>query len=442
MNKVIQAVWSSMLNNTENARPYLSILGVILLVAFLAFYFLNLLFFIPEANENFFLRILITACGFFLIYRQYCPRFMLAIFPLIFYFILLFSFPFFFSFMLFSNPDSSIWQINGLVGFVLLSFFLDWISFVFLSCIGVLLAYYAVPGGVIIDQHLIAVFGSYSAPIIYFIIFSSKRNQMQEEREEFNLRIKLLNEELEEKIRERTIDLEKALAIKTDFLNNISHEIRAPIQGFAVISEGLVEYWKEFSEEKRYECAVVIANNATRILDLILNLLDMSKFQAGKMILDLKCICFSDLVEIIIEECRDLYLNKKLIKIEFIKGEEVFVNADRNRMLQVLRNLFYNAIKFSPNYSVIKVNVSEKDNNLHFIISDEGIGLDKEEFNKIFEPFEQGGRSNKYYGGTGLGLSISKEIVNAHGGKIWAENNFDIGASFHFTLPVYKKLSE
>ncbi|AIL65834.1 Sensory/regulatory protein RpfC [Rickettsiales bacterium Ac37b] len=248
---------------------------------------------------------------------------------------------------------------------------------------------------------------------------------------------------LEQKVQERTFELEQALAIKTEFLNNISHEIRTPIQGFTNISEGLVEHWNDFDDERKFELANQIAINANRLSSLLNHLLDLSKFQAGKMILDLKQIKLNDLLESSVDECKNLYVKNKQLNFKIIATQtNNLITADLERLQQVIRNLLTNAIKFSPNNGSITILIQDTElilNKINVVqatqitVKDEGISIPEHELRTIFLPFTQSSLAKA--GGTGLGLTISKEIIAAHHGKIWAENNSDQGGSIHFVIP-------
>ncbi|AIL65618.1 Sensor histidine kinase [Rickettsiales bacterium Ac37b] len=321
-----------------------------------------------------------------------------------------------------------------------------------------------------LHNNLIGVFGSYSAPIIYFIIFSSKRKELYEKRNDYHHKIaelnnqledkvskrtaeleqahaevKLANESLEQKVEERTAELKQALAAKTEFLNNMSHEIRTPMQGFTAISTSLVEHWQEFNDERKYELADKIASNAKRLSSLLNHLLDLSKFQAGKMRLSLEKIDLNLIITEMIDEAQTLYINGKQLQINFTPLKDAFILADKERIGQVLRNLFVNSIKFSPNNSTITVSLKlseityddqNKSEAYHFAIKDEGVGVPENELYTIFEVFVQSSKTKTRAGGTGLGLAICKEIIDAHHGEIWAENNQDQGATFNFVIPI------
>jgi len=250
------------------------------------------------------------------------------------------------------------------------------------------------------------------------------------------------NNSLEQKVAERTEELEIALKAKTEFLNNMSHEVRTPITGVEGISQGLVDNWDKFNDAERLDFAKKVASNATRLRSLVGNLLDLSKFTAGKMILDFKNMNLNESVHSMIDEVQELYLQNKPISFKFNESFKASIVADSERISQVMRNLFVNAIKFSPadkdstiTASLEKTKLGDKDAIL-FRLSDEGVGVPENELEAIFDPFTQSTKTKTRAGGTGLGLSICKEIIEAHGGKIWAENNKKVGASFSFIIPA------
>ena len=272
-----------------------------------------------------------------------------------------------------------------------------------------------------------------------------RENLVRKQLFEANNKIKLSNADLEQKVAMRTKDLERALATKTEFLNNMSHEIRTPIQGLTGLSQSLVEHWKVLTEDKRFEISIHLANNSKRLLSLIGNLLDLSKFAAGKMLLTFQKTDFNLLVEDMIEECKILYVNKRKIKFEFKNNGSIFAYIDYERISQVLRNLFVNAIKFSRDNSVISIssNIINNTNDkgdiikaIQFSISNEGVNIPEDEIKLIFDPFTQSTNTKTKAGGTGLGLAICREIIIGHYGKIWAENNASGGANFNFVIPI------
>jgi two-component system sensor histidine kinase ChiS len=269
---------------------------------------------------------------------------------------------------------------------------------------------------------------------------SSVRRQLFEA----NNKIQLINSDLEQKVIERTKDLQHALSVKTEFLNNMSHEIRTPVQGITGLSEGLVESWGVLDEDKRLQIANHVASNGRRLLSLVGNLLDLSKFTAGKMLLTFHKTEFNSLVEDMIEESKTLYVDDKKIKFKFINQEPIYAVIDHERIMQVLRNLFVNAIKFSYKNGIINIISSKTESTddkgniikvVQFSIANKGTGIPDDEIKTIFDPFTQSTKTKTSAGGTGLGLTICREIISGHKGRIWAENNGD-STNFSFIVPV------
>jgi two-component system sensor histidine kinase ChiS len=254
---------------------------------------------------------------------------------------------------------------------------------------------------------------------------------------------------LEKRVQERTFELEKALKAKTEFLNNISHEVRTPIQGVTAISQGLVEHWSSFDENRRYDLAKEIARNSDRLFSLVNSLLDLSQFEATKMTFNLQPNDLEVIVAEIIEECKPLWTGKGLeVGLIKAKGINTITNFDPIKIGQVVRNLLANAIKFTSEGKII-INLSEstakyvdgrKAKGLLCSVKDEGIGVPEEELEEIFNPFTQSSRTKTGAGGTGLGLAICHEIIRAHNGKVWVENNkSEKGATFKFIIPYPSK---
>lgn len=258
--------------------------------------------------------------------------------------------------------------------------------------------------------------------------------------------IKLAKESLEQHVIERTSDLQKALQAKTEFLNNISHEMRTPVHGVMNFSDILVEFWSHFDDEKRLEIARDLQGSSERLHSLVNNLLDMSKYKADKMTIMVAEADIADVTAAVMHDCRPLYLHKKDITLKLDKAEcSTLAVFDKNRIMQVIRNLTANAIKFTDSGTITAQITLEdfkygrnKIAGIRFSLHDEGKGVPEDELEEIFVPFSQSSRTKTGAGGTGLGLSISKEIIDSHKGRIWAENNPDgKGSTFSFILPVH-----
>jgi signal transduction histidine kinase len=265
--------------------------------------------------------------------------------------------------------------------------------------------------------------------------------------------IQYAKEHLEEKVAERTQDLEKVMEVKSQFLSNMSHEIRTPIHGIMNYADFLVQDWNILDKDKKYEFVKKLYTNSGRLLSLINNLLDLSKLDAGKMEFYAHKENMVTLIEGIIEECEALYMQNKNIEIEFIYDKNMPNNAvfDPERIAQVVRNLLSNAIKFTSKGKIRLILESvkfKKDNGsriqgIQLSLQDEGIGIPEDELEYIFDKFNQSAKTKTGAGGTGLGLAISKEIIKAHKGIIWAENNpNNIGSVFKFIIPVHQQRND
>lgn len=432
--KFCREIWDIMSKSTKESEVFFVPFGYLLVIGYLGFYYFNLFVAEPTGYENLTMRFIVAILGIGLIFKKYWIHYVKKIVPIYWYFTLIYSLPFFFFFMLFNNPQSNIWQINGLVGMVTLTFFVDWRGYIALTAIGTSLAYIAfcVTHGVMTSPlSLLGVIGSYSAPIIYLVLFSYRRRQLYKDQ--------LLAEEkaFNAKLLKQSSDLRKALSIKNEFLNNISHEVRTPISGVVNISELLVENWQKYSEEEKYSNMKVVTSSGKRLLMLMHNILDLSKFESGKMSMSITPGNLEELIREMVIECNLLYLNNNqnvILELHIQPNLDSNIDMDYERITQVMRNLIGNAIKFTPTGKV-KIFLQKQGNYLEVIVRDEGVGVPENELEEIFSSFVQSSRTKNKAGGTGLGLALCKETILAHNGRIWAQNNQSKGSSFYFLLP-------
>jgi len=232
--------------------------------------------------------------------------------------------------------------------------------------------------------------------------------------------------------------LEYATKAKSEFLASMSHELRTPLNSIIGFSQLLEAGMAGELNEKQKHYINNTANAGIFLLNLINDILDLSKIEAGKITLNIGKIPIQATVEettILIKE--KAMKHNIVIKKEFEPGLDS-IEADKQRVKQILFNLLSSAVKFSKEEGgTITITARKADENVQISVSDTGIGMKAENIGKLFQKFEQldKGISEKY-GGTGLGLAITKQLVELHGGRIWATSKFGEGSTFTFTLPL------
>ncbi len=256
-------------------------------------------------------------------------------------------------------------------------------------------------------------------------------------------------EQYEREIREKNVALEKANRelkkldqLKSDFIASVSHDIRTPLnsvqESIALILDGVVNT----GEEKGKKVLEIAKRSINRLTAMINDLLDFSKLEAGKMRVHIEPRDVQILIDEVLGSLKSL-AGKKRIKLNFHSVEGFpKIACDAERMIQVLTNLAGNAIKFTPENGAVTVQLEAAANDrINIIVSDTGIGIAREDLERIFERFEQvKGANSMERKGTGLGLSICKELVKLHGGEIWAESELGKGSRFIISLPLAQKV--
>jgi signal transduction histidine kinase len=248
-----------------------------------------------------------------------------------------------------------------------------------------------------------------------------------------------LFEEVQARTRElaKTVDdLEIASQHKSQFVANMSHELRTPLAAILGYAELMQEGFYEPLGQKSMDALTRIRSNGKHLLGLINTVLDIAKIESGQFSLNLGEYAVESVVETVRAATESLAETKKLtLKTDVAKRLPVGL-GDEQRLTQVLLNLVGNAIKFTDTG---EVRVTASAANSHFTVSvtDTGPGIPADQLTSVFEQFHQVDSSNtKAKGGTGLGLAISKQIVEMHGGRIWAESSLGKGATFRMELPI------
>jgi two-component system sensor histidine kinase GlrK len=225
--------------------------------------------------------------------------------------------------------------------------------------------------------------------------------------------------------------------LKADFFSLMAHELRTPVasikEGTDLLLKGIGEEFKE----KRNTVLTIIAEESNRLIDLVNSLLDLSKMEAGMMSFSLETLDLKPLINRAISGIEPLAMTKNVsIKMK-IPPDLPYVKMDAERILQALRNLIGNAVKFTPVGGQVTISARAVEKGVNVSVADTGPGIPKEELDSIFDKFRQATiASYSKIKGTGLGLAIVKHIINAHGGKVWVESEPGCGSIFIFLLPA------
>lgn len=239
-------------------------------------------------------------------------------------------------------------------------------------------------------------------------------------------------------------DLKHLDQLKNEFLANTSHELRTPLNGIIGIAESLMDgATGELSQQTTANLGLIVASGR-RLSSLINDILDFSKLRHNTLQLQLKAVDLRSITNVILTLSQPMVAGKNLQLINSIPAELPLVEADENRLQQILYNLVGNAIKFTPSgrveISAEVINASSEIQTNPYIaiaITDTGIGIAEDKLERIFESFEQAdGFTAREYSGTGLGLTVTKQLVELHGGEIYVDSQLGKGSKFTFTLPI------
>jgi signal transduction histidine kinase len=234
--------------------------------------------------------------------------------------------------------------------------------------------------------------------------------------------------------------------LKNEYINVAAHEIKTPIQPIIALAELLQQEWIIHNTEKNKEYLDIILRNSKRLKQTTDALLDSARIESGSFSLTKEKFNLKEMITEILKENEQIIQHKKNLKLIYESSEtnQIIIEADRNRLSQIIHNLLNNAINFTNEGSITviverkKDKINGKDDEILVSIKDTGTGIHTEILPKLFEKFAS---KPTIAGGTGLGLFISKNIIEMHGGRIWATNNDaenkeSTGSTFTFSLPV------
>jgi len=223
---------------------------------------------------------------------------------------------------------------------------------------------------------------------------------------------------------------------KTEFLSITSHELRSPITPMKAQLQMLEQGYFGKLNKKQKESLEIIIRNTDRLDNIIMDFLEISRIEAARLKFNFR---ETDLTETLSETVKFMegFAKEKNIKLVLNYDKLPIIEADPDRISQVLRNLINNAIKFSEENSKIEISVKLREKDILFSVKDYGKGISSDDQIRIFEPFYQVEKhSRRKYGGTGLGLAICRGIVESQNGKIWVESKLGKGSNFCFTIPL------
>jgi PAS domain S-box-containing protein len=244
-----------------------------------------------------------------------------------------------------------------------------------------------------------------------------------------------------EEIRNENERLVFANRSKSEFIANMSHELRTPLNSIIGFSELLKKKIRGELNKKQERYVENVLNSSKFLLNLINDILDLSKVESGKIELIIERVSVPVVISETLTLLKERASHNKVVLVKELDPELDFIEADKQRVKQVLFNLLNNAIKFSKTEGgTVKVISKKKGSTAVISVCDTGIGIREEDLGKLFEEFEQINPDiTRKYGGTGLGLAISKKLAELHGGIITVESRYGVGSTFTFSLPIEVK---
>ncbi|MFH0887214.1 MAG: HAMP domain-containing sensor histidine kinase [bacterium] len=274
------------------------------------------------------------------------------------------------------------------------------------------------------------------------VVDSVALSHVAEERAKLLHKVSDFNKELEKTVADRTaelmrvnFELDSANQAKTEFLHNVSHELRTPLTSLIGYAQILQEEAPSIGAEQLKQIQG-IERNSRNLLRLINDLLSISRIESGKMELSMENIQLLPIVDDMFNIMKSIAAVKNITLEQHIEIGASEIYADEEKLEHILMNLLDNAIKYTPPSGKVTLWITEEPDDVKFIVQDNGIGMKREDMERIFDKFTKGDNAEKgSMKGIGLGLAIVKSFVEAQGGKIWVESEEDKGSKFIFTLP-------
>lgn len=295
------------------------------------------------------------------------------------------------------------------------------------------------------DQEMIGLLGEVTSNLTFALDAMKK----EEQRTAAEAEIRKLNDELEDRVRRRTVELdqanrelkqrnleiERANSMKSQFLARISHELRTPLNAITGFSDLLAEETTGSLTDRQRRYVARIQGGAGHLLNLINEILDLSRIEAGRIELNLEDLNVHATLADVLATTAPLATARNIMVENLIAGG-LLVRADRVRVQQIFFNLLSNAIKFTPEGGRVRIDSALEDGWVVLRVMDTGVGVPVDLHEAIFQEFFQADAQREGVQGTGLGLSITRRLVELHGGRIWVESEVGRGSTFSFTFPL------
>jgi len=246
----------------------------------------------------------------------------------------------------------------------------------------------------------------------------------------------LINAKLYRQLERQSAALEVASQHKSEFLASMSHELRTPLNAIIGFSEVLLERMFGGLNERQDDYLRDIWSSGKHLLELLNDILDLSKIEAGQMVLNRSEFAVRESLEYCLSMVRERALQQRILLSLDVDPEVGLLDADRLRFRQVVLNLLSNAVKFTPDGGRVDVRSFIRGQDLVVLVADTGVGVPAEDRERIFDSFQQGTMHSEQTEGTGLGLTLSKRILELHGGRIWVESEAGKGSTFGIALPT------
>jgi signal transduction histidine kinase len=229
---------------------------------------------------------------------------------------------------------------------------------------------------------------------------------------------------------------------KSEFMANMSHELRTPLNAIIGFSDVLEQSLFGELNEKQTDYTRDIATSGRHLLDLVNEILDLSKVEAGRMELERSEFALGDTIRAALAFVRERAAGHRIELDSLVREDLGTLFADERKIRQVLLNLLSNAVKFTPDGGRVAVRALRMDGEMQVSVQDTGIGIAPEDQPRVFEEFRQvGTTSDRSREGTGLGLTLAKRLIELHGGRIWIDSVVGKGTTFTFAIPVGRAAS-